>query len=205
METVFWCLVGLMLALFVTVIYCALVVASDTDDAMEIYAERVMTNTTPVPAVAEDHAETERRTSWARYSVPLDDDLQRYIEDLCIEHEIPASIVFAVIETETHGTFDTNSMGDPVDGYYRSFGLMQILESEHHDRCLRLNAYNLLDPYQNVRVGIDYLAELIGPNWYDGDWKGALSFYNGDSTGTYAKKVLNRAEQLAESTQNMEG
>lgn len=203
MEAVFKCLIGLMIALFVTVIYCALVVASDADDAMEIYAERVMTNTTPVPPVAEDHAETERRTNWARYSVPLDDDLQRYIEDLCIEYEIPASIVFAVIETETGGTFDPESKGDYVDGYPQSFGLMQIWESEHHDRCLRLNAYNLFDPRQNVRVGIDFLSELI--DHYDGDMDEVLSFYNCDSTGNYARLVKAKAEQYDESKQIVEG
>ena len=34
---------------------------------------------------------------WARYDVPLDDDLQRYIVEMCRAYEVPASVVMAVI------------------------------------------------------------------------------------------------------------
>lgn len=177
---------ALLLAAIVTVLYCCLIVASNADDRMdEIMEERIMTNTTPVPAPAEP---------WVRYNVPLDDSLQQYIEEQCKEYGVPSPIVMAVIGVESN--FDPNCKGDVVDGYYQSFGLMQIYAKEHYDRCIRLNAYNLLDPYQNVRVGIDFLAELI--DIYDGDWDKALSFYNNDDTGRYAEKVQAYAECLAE-------
>lgn len=182
---------AVLLAVIVTVLYCCLIVASKADDRMdEIWEERIMTPSyTPVPAPEQ----------WVRYNVPLDDELQKYIEKLCKENEVPSSIVVAVIGVETDGTFDPESKGDYVDGIPRSFGLMQIYASEHTERCKRLDAINLLDPYQNVRVGIDLLAELIGPNWFNGDWNAALSYYNHDSTGRYAERVTAYAECLAES------
>lgn len=173
-----------LLAIFITLLYCCLVAASDADDRMdEIWEERVMTPTyTPVPE------------PWVRYNVPLDDELQKYIEELCREYGVPSPIVMAVIGVESN--FDPNCKGDVVYGYYQSFGLMQIYAKEHYDRCLRLNAYNLLDAKQNVLVGIDFLAELI--EHYEGDWGKALSFYNHDSTGRYAERVQAYAECLAE-------
>lgn len=82
---------------FLMVIYSLLVAASKEDRRMEIREDRVMTPTyTPVPAPEQ----------WVRYHVPLDDDLQRYIEKLCKEKEVPSSVVIAVISVETDGEFD---------------------------------------------------------------------------------------------------
>lgn len=139
--------------------------------------------------------------TWVKYPVPLSDELQKYTEGICMEYAVPASVVFAVMEAETGGTFDPELKGDMYEGQYRSFGLMQIMASEHTDRCVRLNAYNLLDPRQNIRVGVDFLAALIA--YYEGDYREALSFYNSDSTGQYAELVLSRAEVLAESAQSV--
>ena len=172
---------AVLLAVFIALLYAVLAKASGKYAQKQIREERVMTNVTPVPAPTEP---------WVRYNVPLDDDLQQYIEKLCREYEIPSSIVIAVIGVESNFTADC--IGDNGNSY----GLMQIWETEHHDRCLNLNAVNLCDPYQNIRVGIDILAELI--NTYDGDWDKALSFYNGDSTGRYAERVQAYAECLAE-------
>ena len=172
---------AVLLAVFIALLYAVLAKASGKYAQKQIREERVMTNVTPVPAPTEP---------WVRYNVPLDDDLQQYIEKLCREKEIPSSIVIAVIGVESNFTADC--IGDNGNSY----GLMQIWETEHHDRCLKLNAVNLCDPYQNVRVGIDILADLI--NTYDGDWDKALSFYNGDSTGRYAERVQAYAECLAE-------
>lgn len=167
---------AVLMAIFITLLYAALAVASKEDDLAE-KVER------PAPTVKE---------TWVRYSVPLDDELQKYIERKCREYEVPSSVVIAIIGVESN--FDPNAKGDMRNGFYQSFGLMQIWASEHTDRCKRLNAYNLLDPYQNVNVGIDFLAELI--NYYDGDWKQALTFYNGSEI--YAERVIAYAECLAE-------
>ena len=101
---------------------------------------------------------------------------------------ITPELLVAVIRTESNFSARVGT---------RVVGLMQVMAAEHTDRCARLNAYNLLDAKQNIRVGVDILAELIA--YYDGDYKAALSFYNCDSTGEYAELVLSRAEILAES------
>lgn len=131
-------------------------------------------------------------TVWVRYPVPLDDDLQQYINGLCAEKNIDPAIIYAVISVESG--FQTDKLGDNGE----SFGLMQIWQNEHTDRCIRLGAWNLLDARSNVRVGIDYLAELIG--WGNGlDY--ALSWYNGhggELPWWYVDEVHALAERYAE-------
>lgn len=185
-------LIVLVLCFAMALVISCIAVASDSDDQMEPVDVKDFD-----PVVIQS---PELRT-WVKYPVPLSDELQKYTEEICREYAVPASVVFAVMEAETGGTFDPELKGDMYDGQYRSFGLMQVMASEHTDRCLRLNAYNLLDPRQNIRVGVDFLAELIA--YYDGDYRAALSFYNSDSTGQYAEMVLSRAEVLAESAQTV--
>lgn len=161
-----------------------------TKPEMQIREDRVMTEATPVP-IPEP---TEQPETWVRYAVGLDDDLQRYIEDVCREYDIEASVVMAVIDVESG--CDPSTVGDSGN----SWGLMQIYSTQHTARCVRLGAWNLLDPRQNIRVGVDFLAELLdcghGMEW-------ALSWYNGHGGEPcdYSIAVLHRAEQLMESAQ----
>ena len=91
-------LLALLLAAAVTMLYCAIIVGDEADDReSEIWEDRIMTPSyTPVPAPEQ----------WVRYSVPLDDDLQKYIEKLCREKEVPSPVVIAIVGVETEGTFD---------------------------------------------------------------------------------------------------
>jgi hypothetical protein len=189
MQTVFLCLVGLALALFAVVLYCALVVASDADDAMEIRAERVMTpEVTPPPEPAEEVKAV------VTYPVPLSQEIQDYVVQTCLEYEVSPCVVFALIGVESG--YDASKIGD--NG--RSYGLMQIYASQHTGRCARLNTVNLLDPKQNVLTGIDYLAELLATG-HDIEW--CLSWYNGHGGEPceYARTVLCNAEQILEGVQ----
>ena len=56
-----------------------------------------------------------------------------------------------------------------------------------------MNATNLLDPYQNVMVGIDFLAELLDM----GSLEWALEFYSGGNPD-YAEIVKASAEMISE-------
>ena len=135
-------------------------------------------------------------TAWTRYDVNLDDELQQYIGDLCKRYGVDAAVVMALIETESD--CDPNTVSDNGN----SWGLMQIYATQHTARCVRLGAWNLLDPQQNVRVGIDYLAELLGIG-HGIEW--ALSWYNGHGGEPceYADRVLTEAERLMESAQTV--
>lgn len=126
------------------------------------------------------------------YDVPLDMELQLHIIQTCEEHHIDPAIVMAMIWRESG--FRADAVGD--DG--NAFGLMQIWPYYHSPRMERLDCTDLFDPYQNVVVGIDYLAESI--RRYDGDVAKALVAYNQGSyyetiTG-YALDVLDMAEEL---------
>ncbi len=110
------------------------------------------------------------------YDVPLDEDLQLFIVRECEKHHIDAAIIMAMIERES--AFDADAIGD--NGH--SHGLMQIQERYHIERMERLGCDDLLDPYQNVLVGIDYLAELLES--YE-DIEKALIAYNAGATGAY--------------------
>lgn len=128
------------------------------------------------------------------FDVPLDHDLQDYIETLCEVHHIDPAIVVAMIGRESN--YQADVVGDGGD----SFGLMQVQPKWHQERMDMLGCTDLLDPYQNVLVGVDYLAELIerdkGIEW-------ALAAYNAGASGankgygsTYASNVLARAGEL---------
>ena len=125
------------------------------------------------------------------YPVPLDQNLQAHVLRICEEREIDPCIIFAQIAIESN--FKADAMGD--NG--RSFGLMQIWQDCHLDRMERLGVTNLLDPYQNVTVGIDLMSELLG--WGKGlDY--ALSYYSGSSGeySPYAERVKQLAQEINE-------
>lgn len=110
------------------------------------------------------------------YDVPLDENLQIYIADLCEEHHIDPAIVIGIIQRESN--FDEDIIGDNGNSY----GLMQIQPRWHGERMARLECSDLLDPFQNVKVGVDILAELIETY---GDMNRALMVYNAGAAGAY--------------------
>lgn len=123
------------------------------------------------------------------YNVNLSTEVQDVIFSECEKYGINPSIIIAMIERESG--FDRYAIGD--DG--RSFGLMQVQIKWHIDRMIELDCTDVFDPIKNVKVGIDYLAEML--NTY-GDIAKALVAYNGGSySGTitnYAIQIMARAE-----------
>lgn len=135
------------------------------------------------------------------FDLPLDQDLQDYIFELCEQYELDPRIVFAVIQQESRCTADIK--GDSG----RSFGLMQIQIKWHKDRMEKLGCTDLLDPYQNVAVGIDFIDELYtyggrkrSTEWVLMAYNGGPGFANkkiaaGELSG-YARSVLSIAKRL---------
>ncbi len=143
----------------------------------------------------------QNETVWL-YDVPLEADLQLHIIGLCKQYHIEPSVVMAMIERESN--FRASVMGDSGNSY----GLMQVQKRWHEERMERLGVTDLLDPYQNVLMGIDYLAELC--ERYE-DIGMALMAYNAGPTGAknhfwskgifenkYSSGVLERSEELME-------
>ena len=149
----------------------------------------------PAPEVDEPVAEPETETVML-WDVPLNTDLQLFVVYSCEKHHIDPSVVIAMIERES--SYRASVIGD--NGM--ALGLMQVWPKWHQDRMDKFGVNDLLDPYQNVTVGMDYLFELLdegkGLEW-------ALAAYNqgpdeadlGLGFG-YAAEVLAIKENLKE-------
>lgn len=105
--------------------------------------------------------------------------MQIYTYSICKQYDVKYALVVAMIERESGYVFD--DVGD--DG--NSKGYMQIYESAHPDRMENMGCTDLMNPYQNVRVGIDYIAGLIEKY---GTIQDALAAYNYGEAG--AKRNL---------------
>lgn len=138
------------------------------------------------------------------YDVPLNESLQVYIIDQAAAHGIDPAVIFGIIGKESQ--FKADALGD--NG--KSFGLMQIQARFHEERMERLECCDMLDPYQNVTVGIDFFAELLDK--YDGNTEKALIAYNcgvaganrsyfskGIYSNKYSQAVMEIAAEVVES------
>jgi hypothetical protein len=133
-----------------------------------------------------------------RYDIPLDDELQDYIIETSEERGVDPAIIIAMIKRESQ--FDIDVIGDKG----KAFGLMQIHPRWHSDRMEKLGVTDLLDPYQNVTVGIDIMAELLdggkSVEWalmaYNGGYATANRHMEAGTLSGYATDVLEFAEEL---------
>lgn len=120
------------------------------------------------------------------YDVPLSADLQEHIKGLCDDYGVDMPLVLAIIGQES------NYRPDAVGDNGNSLGLMQIQPRWHQARMDDLGVTDLLDPYQNVTVGIDLLAELISEN-KGTEW--AVAAYNaGAEIADYNNAIGTRTE-----------
>lgn len=128
--------------------------------------------------------------------------MQVYTYCVCKQYGVRYDLVVALIEKESGYKFD--KIGD--DGH--SIGYMQIYEECHRDRMERLNVTDLMNPYQNVLVGIDYLSELIERY---GTIQDALAAYNYGEQGAkqhlwkngiyvyeYNQTIMSRMKEIEE-------
>ena len=126
------------------------------------------------------------KESFTGYNVPLDIELQKYIEEQSTEKGIEPELVMAVIGVESN--YNSEAIGD--NG--RSYGLMQVQTEWHQARIERLKSPDMLNPYDNVTVGIDILAEKISK---DKGIEWALMAYNG---GNSHADMMQQTGQLSE-------
>jgi hypothetical protein len=145
------------------------------------------------PPVTEPTEPQETEPPVILYDVPLDEELQLFIIECCEDKGIDPTVVLAMIWKESN--FKTGNKGDGGS----SHGLMQVQPYWHSGRMKRLGCTDLLDPKQNVLVGIDYLAEQI--ERYGGDVvKGVVAYNKGHYAGEvtyYGRAVMQKAEEIA--------
>lgn len=188
------------LLLIVTMIFVGSIITvfGSNEEELTKAEPRKLTNTKP-PIVA---AETEEANN-LYFDVPLDQSIQDYILTMCSECDscdLDPAIVTAIIWKESE--FNADAIGDNGN----SLGLMQVQPRWHSERMDKLCAPDLLDPYQNIRVGIDYLVELYSINddieWvlmaYNGGPTYANNLYNEGAISKYAIDILEKADELRE-------
>ena len=136
-------------------------------------------------------------TGFAPQDVPLDAELQEFIFGVAEDYNLEGELVLAVIGQETN--YDADAVSE--DG--QCLGLMQVQKDCHEDRMDRLSAVDLLDPYDNVIVGIDVLSEYIergGLRWglmaYNGGPDYANEMTKQGVISEYAESVIMLAELL---------
>lgn len=142
----------------------------------------------------ETETPTEEATehSIALYDVPLNEELQIHIIAEAESKGIDPAIIFAMAFKESG--YDTDAIGDNGNSY----GLLQVQPRWHYERMQKLGCTDLLDPYQNVTVAVDYLCELL--NRYGSIDKALTAYNRGHYSGTitqYAKSIMAKADGLA--------
>ena len=126
--------------------------------------------------------------------VPLEYEVQEFVDFKCKELGISPLVVFGMMYHESR--YQVDAIGDGG----KAFGLLQVQPRWHGERMERLGCDNLLDPYENVMVALDYLGELL--DRYDGDITKALTAYNrghyNGEVSRYAQLVMEEAERIGE-------
>lgn len=123
------------------------------------------------------------------------EELEEYIEAICEPRHICPELVEAMIERESRWN------PEAVNG--DCMGLMQISERWHRERMERLGVTDLLEPYDNILVGVDYMAELFeryeDPGTvlmvYHGE-KNAIEKASSGGISGYADWILTRSAEL---------
>ena len=134
------------------------------------------------------------------FDVPLEKELQDYIFDICDNYNVDPELIVSMIFYES--SFRSKVIGENDSGY--SYGLMQIMPRWNQDRMDRLGCQDLLDPYQNVLVGTDLIAEYIkegrGVEWALMAYNGGPSYANRKASkgivSVYATRVTAYAGEL---------
>ena len=149
-------------------------------------------------AIVEVETETVSEPKYNLCDIPLDAELQIWVFDYCKDKKLNPYLVFAMCERESQ--YKADAVGDSG----RSLGIMQIQEQWHQERMDRLGCTDLLNPYQNVTVGIDILLDLYSKNedtaWvlmaYNGGVAYANRHYEVGNISEYAEGIMARAEEL---------
>ncbi|MFR5439167.1 MAG: transglycosylase SLT domain-containing protein, partial [Monoglobus pectinilyticus] len=102
------------------------------------------------------------------------------------DYNVDMPLILAVIGQESN--YNAEAIGDNGE----SIGLMQIQPQHHQARMERLGVTDLTDPYQNVKVGIDLISELLAKS---GDTEWVVTAYNaGAETANFNKAIGTRTE-----------
>ena len=120
-----------------------------------------------------------------------------YIEGVCETYDVSPALIQSIIFHESSWcTAVTSPSGNHI-------GLMQISPSSHRARMKRLGVTDLTNGYQNIMVGVDYLAELFAeyhdPAQVLDAYNGQLhsdEWYEAGNMSKYSRRILETAELI---------
>lgn len=127
------------------------------------------------------------------------DSIEGITEEVGELYSVSPELLQAIIEKESRGIATAKNSD--------CCGLMQVSTRWHADRMKRLGVKDIYDPFGNVLVGCDYLAELCergdgdvvyGLLFYSLKADTAKRFYEQGIITEYVKSVLARTEELEE-------
>lgn len=133
------------------------------------------------------------------YDVPLTDELQIFIHEMCAEYGVDFRLVLAIISVES--SFRCNAYNETTD----CCGLMQINRINLPELQEKLGVTDLFNAYENAIGGIYLLRQALN---YDSDTEHALMIYNcgiggakklfykGIHSTEYSRKVLSARDSL---------
>lgn len=165
---------------------------------VETYEEEI-----PIePSIEEDLIENETDEQVELVQVPKTftskETIDIFVEEIANKYKLDKGLIQSIIEKESKYNPDAQN------GQFK--GLMQISAQWQKERMNRLGVTNLMDPYENILTGSDYLATLISEYQpvelalmvYNSGAKAAVEEYNTTGPSNYAKDILQRAKELGE-------
>lgn len=119
-----------------------------------------------------------------------------YIKEICASYGVDPYLVQSIVYHE--------SRYNPKAKNGACVGLMQVSTRWHSGRAEKLGITNFYDPYSNIRLGVDYIAELFTQTSdpahvlmiYNMGHSKATELYKSGVVSKYAKSVIARADSL---------
>jgi len=130
----------------------------------------------------------------------LPEAVRTYLYNLCKQHNISYPFMLALIETESGYQWDAESPDGSCKGY------AMINDKWHQERMQKLDVKDIYDPYDNLKVSVDFLSELFA-EYHDANV--VLMCYNCGESGAeklladgicstaYSEKILAREAEIS--------
>lgn len=128
----------------------------------------------------------------------IKEEYQEYVYEVAGEYELDPELIIAMMETESSGRRKVVSSAGCI-------GLMQVSPKWHKDRMERLGVTDLTDPYGNILVGCDFVAELFEKYgdvyavlmaYNEGEYDGAIERAFAGQYSKYATTIVKRYKEL---------
>lgn len=130
----------------------------------------------------------------------LPESVRTHLYNLCAQYNISYPLMLALIETESGYKWDAESSDGSCKGY------AMINDKWHQERMRKLGVTDIYNPYGNLDVAVDFLAELFSKYR---DENIALMCYNCGESGAerllqmgiestaYSERILQREDEIA--------